>query len=99
MRSKLVQILAPAAAVEGSEGRESRRKNPGWASPRHTLLPTLPTGTVTCSAATSERTFYLETFGCQMNVHDSEKVSGVLMSRGYRPVENHEEADLILYNT
>ena len=32
-------------------------------------------------------TFYLETFGCQMNVHDSEKVAGVLMGRGYRQVE------------
>jgi tRNA-2-methylthio-N6-dimethylallyladenosine synthase len=53
----------------------------------------------TSSAATSERTFYLETFGCQMNVHDSEKVSGMLMSRGYRPVQTHEEAGLILYNT
>jgi tRNA-2-methylthio-N6-dimethylallyladenosine synthase len=45
------------------------------------------------------RTFYIETFGCQMNVHDSEKVAGVLMARGLRPVENHEEADLVLYNT
>src|SRR5712691_2769961 len=45
------------------------------------------------------RTFYLETFGCQMNVHDSEKVAGLLVTRGYRPVENSEEADLILYNT
>jgi tRNA-2-methylthio-N6-dimethylallyladenosine synthase len=45
------------------------------------------------------KTFYIETFGCQMNVHDSEKVAGVLLARGYRPVENHEEADLILYNT
>ncbi len=45
------------------------------------------------------RSFYIETFGCQMNVHDSEKVAGTLMARGYRPVENHEEADLILYNT
>ncbi len=47
----------------------------------------------------SAKTFYLETFGCQMNVHDSEKVAGVLMARGYRPVEDHEEADLVLYNT
>ncbi|HUI40565.1 MAG TPA: hypothetical protein VL523_01230, partial [Terriglobia bacterium] len=31
------------------------------------------------------RTFYIETFGCQMNVHDSEKVAGVLMSRGIQP--------------
>src|SRR5579885_2997249 len=45
------------------------------------------------------RTFYIETFGCQMNVHDSEKVSGLLMARGYRPVENFEEADLVFYNT
>ena len=34
-----------------------------------------------------------------MNVHDSEKVAGVLMSRGYRPVDSHEEAEIILYNT
>ncbi len=45
------------------------------------------------------KTFYLETFGCQMNVHDSEKVAGVLMARGYRPVDSHEDADLVLYNT
>ena len=45
------------------------------------------------------RTFYLETFGCQMNVHDSEKVAGVLVARGLRPVENDRDADLILYNT
>jgi tRNA-2-methylthio-N6-dimethylallyladenosine synthase len=45
------------------------------------------------------KTFYIETFGCQMNVHDSEKVAGVLVSRGYHPVDSHEEADIILYNT
>jgi tRNA-2-methylthio-N6-dimethylallyladenosine synthase len=43
--------------------------------------------------------FYLETFGCQMNVHDSEKVIGTLVSEGYRRVETVEEADLVLYNT
>ena len=46
-----------------------------------------------------EKTFYLETFGCQMNVHDSEKVVGTLISRGYRQVQSVEEAGLILYNT
>src|SRR6267142_1469618 len=44
-------------------------------------------------------TFYLETFGCQMNEHDSEKVAGVLHSRGYRQVESIEAASFILYNT
>ncbi len=33
-------------------------------------------------------TFFLETFGCQMNDHDSEKVAGVLVSRGYTQVRN-----------
>ncbi len=45
------------------------------------------------------RTFYIETFGCQMNVHDSEKVSGVLAARGYREVATAEEAGLVVYNT
>lgn len=44
-------------------------------------------------------TFFLETFGCQMNDHDSEKVAGVLLSRGYRQVETPEAASMILYNT
>ena len=46
-----------------------------------------------------EKTFYLETFGCQMNVHDSEKVVGTLIQSGYKQVESVEQADLILYNT
>src|SRR3989442_4687244 len=46
-----------------------------------------------------EKTFYLETFGCQMNVHDSEKVVGTLVSQGYRQVPSVEEAGLVLYNT
>jgi tRNA-2-methylthio-N6-dimethylallyladenosine synthase len=49
--------------------------------------------------AGSGKTFYLETFGCQMNVHDSEKVVGTLLAEGYRQVETVEEADLVLYNT
>src|SRR5713226_10141579 len=41
-------------------------------------------------------TFFLETFGCQMNDHDSEKVAGLLLSRGYQQVETPEAASLIL---
>jgi tRNA-2-methylthio-N6-dimethylallyladenosine synthase len=47
----------------------------------------------------SQKTFYLETFGCQMNAHDSEKVVGTLVSEGYRQVPTVEEAGLVLYNT
>jgi tRNA-2-methylthio-N6-dimethylallyladenosine synthase len=51
------------------------------------------------SAPHSGATFFLETFGCQMNDHDSEKVAGVLLSRGYRQVESPDAASLVLYNT
>src|SRR5580700_5799868 len=47
----------------------------------------------------TEKTFYLETFGCQMNAHDSEKVIGTLRQQGYRQVEVEQDAGLILYNT
>src|SRR5437868_3347569 len=46
-----------------------------------------------------QKTFYIETFGCQMNVHDSEKVIGTLISQGYRQVPDEQQAGLILYNT
>src|ERR1700751_1469082 len=49
--------------------------------------------------AAAGKTFYLETFGCQMNAHDSEKVVGTLISQGYRQVPTVEEAGLILYTT
>jgi tRNA-2-methylthio-N6-dimethylallyladenosine synthase len=50
-------------------------------------------------SGTADKTFFLETFGCQMNVHDSEKVIGTLLQEGYRQVPTVEEAGLILYNT
>src|SRR5688572_25212273 len=42
---------------------------------------------------------YLETFGCQMNVLDSELVLGQLRAHGYESVEDRDRADVILYNT
>ncbi len=46
-----------------------------------------------------KKNFYIETFGCQMNAHDSEKVIGTLVTQGYEQVPTADEADLILYNT
>src|SRR4051795_6694923 len=43
--------------------------------------------------------FHVTTFGCQMNVHDSERMRGMLASLGYEEVPSREEADLILFNT
>src|SRR6202142_3604582 len=63
-----------------------------------TIEPSLNHGILRIAMAT-EKTFYLETFGCQMNAHDSEKVIGTLLQQGYSRVESEEDAGLILYNT
>jgi tRNA-2-methylthio-N6-dimethylallyladenosine synthase len=47
----------------------------------------------------SGKTFYIETFGCQMNAHDSEKVVGTLVEQGYSQVNTPAEASIVLYNT
>jgi tRNA-2-methylthio-N6-dimethylallyladenosine synthase len=61
----------------------------------------LPAGTNECLSGAAGRagTFFIETFGCQMNEHDSEKVAGVLLARGYQQVQRPEEAKLVFYNT
>lgn len=43
--------------------------------------------------------FYIETWGCQMNEEDSEKLSGMLKISGYEKTENKKTADLIIFNT
>jgi tRNA-2-methylthio-N6-dimethylallyladenosine synthase len=43
--------------------------------------------------------YHVTTFGCQMNVHDSERMQGMLESLGYESVESRDQADLILFNT
>ena len=45
------------------------------------------------------RKLYLETFGCQMNVLDSELVLGQLVGQGYAPTQDRFDADVVIYNT
>jgi tRNA-2-methylthio-N6-dimethylallyladenosine synthase len=45
------------------------------------------------------KTYAIETFGCQMNVHDSERMSGLLEADGYRPASDSATADLVVINT
>ncbi|MBZ8177980.1 tRNA (N6-isopentenyl adenosine(37)-C2)-methylthiotransferase MiaB [Corynebacterium sp. 3HC-13] len=45
------------------------------------------------------RTYEVRTFGCQMNVHDSERLSGLLEDAGYSPVREGDEPDLVVFNT
>jgi tRNA-2-methylthio-N6-dimethylallyladenosine synthase len=47
----------------------------------------------------STRTYWLRTFGCQMNEHDSERMAGMLEDQGYSPVARPEDATVVLFNT
>jgi tRNA-2-methylthio-N6-dimethylallyladenosine synthase len=78
-----IESLAPSSA-------RSESSPPSQAAA--TIYPASP-------SVANGKSFYIETFGCQMNVHDSEKVAGVLLARGYRAAANPAQADLMLYNT
>ena len=45
------------------------------------------------------RKYFIETFGCQMNVHDSERLAGLLDQAGYEAAEDVADADLVVINT
>ncbi|MEJ4112355.1 tRNA (N6-isopentenyl adenosine(37)-C2)-methylthiotransferase MiaB [Corynebacterium kroppenstedtii] len=49
--------------------------------------------------AKKPRTYEVRTFGCQMNVHDSERLAGLLEEAGYVPVANDDPADVVVFNT
>ena len=51
------------------------------------------------AANNSNKKYMIKTWGCQMNVHDSEKIAGVLSSLGYSEADSEKEADLIVFNT
>lgn len=45
------------------------------------------------------KTYFITTYGCQLNVHESEKLAGVLQKRGFLPADKLEDADIIVFNT
>ena len=49
--------------------------------------------------ADAKRTYVVETYGCQMNVHDSERIAGLLEADGYVPAATPETADVVVVNT
>src|SRR5919202_226896 len=55
--------------------------------------PTVPTPGV------AARTYRVRTYGCQMNVHDSERLAGLLEGAGYRPAAEGDDADVVVLNT
>lgn len=46
-----------------------------------------------------EKKYHIVTYGCQMNVHESEKIAGILFKMGYRETKETEDADIIVFNT
>ena len=46
-----------------------------------------------------KQTYFIKTYGCQMNVHESEKLAGMLISLGYTETDKMENADVIVFNT
>ena len=51
------------------------------------------------TATQAQRSYWITTFGCQMNKADSERMAGILESMGYVPGTDEHSADLVLYNT
>ncbi len=51
------------------------------------------------SANTKHKKLFIKTWGCQMNVYDSNRMADVLAPLGYKPVDGPEDADMIILNT
>ena len=66
--------------------------------PLYKAAPTLEPINITSQAQTDRRV-YIETYGCQMNVSDSELMSGILTRNGYEMVDRLENANVVLLNT
>ncbi len=45
------------------------------------------------------KTFFIQTFGCQMNEHDSEIMAGMLIEKGYEPAKERKDANIVIFNT
>lgn len=63
------------------------------------MIDRLTTMTVTNAPITTKANVYLETFGCQMNVLDSQLVTSRLRELGYELIDHWQQADVVLYNT
>lgn len=58
-----------------------------------------PPGRVAARMTTKTRTYEIVTYGCQMNVHDSERIAGLLEQAGYSRAPEGDQADVVVFNT
>ncbi|WP_026917738.1 tRNA (N6-isopentenyl adenosine(37)-C2)-methylthiotransferase MiaB [Gordonia shandongensis] len=63
------------------------------------MTSSAPSETAVADPATSARSYSVRTFGCQMNVHDSERIAGLLEEAGYVAASDGDAADLVVFNT
>ncbi len=80
------QVLASARELLGDRGEseaEAKAKASDGESERRTVA----------------RKYLIETFGCQMNYHDSERMAGLLERDGYEPADDEADADVVVVNT
>src|SRR6187431_306107 len=54
---------------------------------------------MTATPEIAARTYEVRTYGCQMNVHDSERLTGLLEDAGYAPAPQDQQADVVVFNT
>src|SRR3990170_3525225 len=95
---------ADLEAVRGGtpvSGADPGDRHPG--TTRHRLRPMtalpLPSFVERRTPTRSGRRYFVRTFGCQMNEHDSERIRGLLESDGMVPANGAEDADVVLLNT
>ena len=83
---------AESAAVTGK--LQILQAAPGPAAPHEEVVSPLR-----FSAALSPKRLYIDTFGCQMNMHDSQRMVALMAGEGYAPTDDPEDADLIILNS
>jgi tRNA-2-methylthio-N6-dimethylallyladenosine synthase len=87
--------------ANGSAGASRSAQRRGVPSPYHGPVTSTVESDATSAAAplSSQRTYEVRTYGCQMNVHDSERLAGLLEAAGYRRAGNGDDADVVVFNT
>ncbi len=78
----------------------SKGRAPGGdASGAHTDLAGKPAPQTAGQTPPGSKTACIRTFGCQMNVHDSDRIRRMIQDSGYAEVQRYEDADLVILNT
>jgi tRNA-2-methylthio-N6-dimethylallyladenosine synthase len=81
-----------------SESRESAQLA-RTARPYHGAVTSVVTQAAGGQSVGATRTYQVRTYGCQMNVHDSERLAGLLEAAGYRRATDDADADVVVFNT